>query len=264
MTNNYTEQIASLLSGKLEIHDVSEEVIQIMLQEHPYSPYGHLINYLKAKSQKRDDAEVLLTKLATYSPDRAWLQQVLNTTFKDIGTQEATDHAIPSEAKDPNLDKILFEFDFDHSSSEIETDNTNETEASFSEIQIDNQEEVEEVSEIVLSEKSSSHLEGSPTSYIEWLKTFQSSVEISEPLKEAELPPSDMRSTDTKNTIVEKSTRKDNDLFGGIITETLAELLANQGQTEKAISMYERLTLIFPNKSAFFAAKIEQLKHNIT
>ena len=57
---------------------------------------------------------------------------------------------------------------------------------------------------------------------------------------------------------------EDDDLFGGIITETLAELLANQGQIEKAIKMYEKLSLIFPNKSAFFAAKIEQLKSNIT
>ena len=45
-----------------------------------------------------------------------------------------------------------------------------------------------------------------------------------------------------------------------IISETLAELLAKQGSRKKAIQMYERLSLIFPEKSAFFAAKIEKLK----
>ncbi len=45
-----------------------------------------------------------------------------------------------------------------------------------------------------------------------------------------------------------------------VISETLAAILARQGQTEKAIKMYERLILLFPKKSAFFAAQINKLK----
>ncbi|MBK7408391.1 MAG: hypothetical protein IPJ40_10230 [Saprospirales bacterium] len=45
-----------------------------------------------------------------------------------------------------------------------------------------------------------------------------------------------------------------------IISETLAELLARQGHLQKAIAMYEKLCLIFPEKSSFFAQKIENLK----
>ncbi|MCB9284416.1 MAG: hypothetical protein H6563_10115 [Lewinellaceae bacterium] len=45
-----------------------------------------------------------------------------------------------------------------------------------------------------------------------------------------------------------------------IATETLAELLVRQGHTQKAIAMYEKLRLIFPEKSSFFAQKIENLK----
>lgn len=51
-------------------------------------------------------------------------------------------------------------------------------------------------------------------------------------------------------------------LSGDIISETLAELLARQGHTAAAIAMYEKLCLIYPQKSSFFALKIEELSKN--
>jgi hypothetical protein len=45
-----------------------------------------------------------------------------------------------------------------------------------------------------------------------------------------------------------------------IISETLAAVLIAQGQNTKAIQMYERLILKFPEKRVFFATRIENLK----
>ena len=45
-----------------------------------------------------------------------------------------------------------------------------------------------------------------------------------------------------------------------IISETLADILAMQGHAKKAKKMYKQLSLIFPEKSSFFAAKIKKLK----
>lgn len=45
-----------------------------------------------------------------------------------------------------------------------------------------------------------------------------------------------------------------------VVSETLAELLVQQERYDRAIQMYERLCLIFPEKSGYFASKIEQLK----
>jgi hypothetical protein len=45
-----------------------------------------------------------------------------------------------------------------------------------------------------------------------------------------------------------------------VASETLAELLVGQGRNEKAIEMYNRLILLFPEKSGYFAAKINNLK----
>jgi hypothetical protein len=46
-----------------------------------------------------------------------------------------------------------------------------------------------------------------------------------------------------------------------LATETYAALLAKQGHKEKAIKMYEKLILLNPEKSSFFADKILQLKN---
>jgi len=48
-----------------------------------------------------------------------------------------------------------------------------------------------------------------------------------------------------------------------LITETLAAIYAQQGNFEKAISFYEKLSLKIPEKSAYFAALIKDLKNKL-
>ncbi len=46
-----------------------------------------------------------------------------------------------------------------------------------------------------------------------------------------------------------------------VVTETLAMIYAQQGNYEKAISFYEKLSLKFPEKSVYFASLIQELKN---
>ncbi len=45
-----------------------------------------------------------------------------------------------------------------------------------------------------------------------------------------------------------------------ILTDAMADVLVKQGQVEKAIQLYIKLSFINPEKSSYFASKIEQLK----
>lgn len=47
---------------------------------------------------------------------------------------------------------------------------------------------------------------------------------------------------------------------GNLVSETLAKVLAQQGQYEKAEEMYRRLMLVFPEKSDYFAQQILNIK----
>ena len=68
---------------------------------------------------------------------------------------------------------------------------------------------------------------------------------------------------------VEPSTEKKIETMAGdsvtdsnVITEAMAEVWAKQGNKEKATDIYNKLSLLNPSKSAYFAAKIENLKQS--
>ena len=45
-----------------------------------------------------------------------------------------------------------------------------------------------------------------------------------------------------------------------LVSETLAEVLLRQGKKERAIMIYKKLCLMFPEKSSYFAKKLEQIQ----
>jgi hypothetical protein len=51
---------------------------------------------------------------------------------------------------------------------------------------------------------------------------------------------------------------------GGMVSETLARIHANQGSYRKAIEIYNKLSLKFPGKSSYFAARIKELEDKLS
>ncbi|HET9055998.1 MAG TPA: hypothetical protein VFN30_04035 [Chitinophagaceae bacterium] len=56
-----------------------------------------------------------------------------------------------------------------------------------------------------------------------------------------------------------QTSAEDSNEVKDVITEAMAEVLVKQGKMEKAKNIYHKLSLLYPEKSPYFATKIEQL-----
>jgi len=106
---------------------------------------------------------------------------------------------------------------------------------------------------LILDESANDKFGKQLKSFTDWLKTMK------------RLPQKNEQESATTDTAVQASIEG----FAAhslqqkeIITEAMAEVLAKQGKNENAIMLYQKLSLLNPAKSAYFAAKIEQINEH--
>ena len=92
-------------------------------------------------------------------------------------------------------------------------------------------------------------------SFTEWLKTMKK-VHTAEAGQAIETTLPAAAQTDASIQILAEKSNTDDE----VLTEAMADVLAKQGKTAKAMELYQKLSLLDPSKIAYFAAKIEQLK----
>jgi len=86
-------------------------------------------------------------------------------------------------------------------------------------------------------------------SFTEWLKTMK------------RLPASQITATAETSAEKKVETLANHSVSeSDVVTEAMAEVWQKQGNTEKALDIYNKLSLLNPSKKAYFAAKIENLK----
>jgi hypothetical protein len=85
-------------------------------------------------------------------------------------------------------------------------------------------------------------------SFTAWLKSMK------------KLHPSKLEEQDIVTDRIIQNSAEESNINTEVLTEAMAEVLIKQDKREKAIEMYNKLSLINPSKSDYFATKIESIK----
>jgi DNA-binding SARP family transcriptional activator len=86
-------------------------------------------------------------------------------------------------------------------------------------------------------------------SFTAWLKVLKEKEDTPNTPELAEAQEKEINAIAEKANIMEE-----------VVTEAMAEVWEKQGNSRKAIALYSKLSFIFPEKSVYFASRIEQLK----
>lgn len=88
-------------------------------------------------------------------------------------------------------------------------------------------------------------------SFTEWLKAMKK-LPVAETMKMSD-PPSEEKVEQLANSSINESE---------VVTEAMAEVWLKQGNKEKATEIYNKLSLLNPSKTAYFASLAEQIKNS--
>jgi hypothetical protein len=222
---------------KQSLDDCSLEELQQAAQAHPYFMPVQLLLAEKLKQVDDNLFEHQKEKLFLYFDNPFWLDYLLNgyKNQSPMNVEEpAADAPGPPDQKPSIADsneqvqeKLTFEpyYTVDYFASQG--------------------------IKFVQEEKPADRLGQQLRSFTEWLKTMKK-------LPEAEIIKNADVSSEEKVVQLAGHSLDERD----VETEAMAEVWIKQGNIEKAIDVYRKLSLLNPSKSAYFAAKIEQLKNN--
>lgn len=264
--------------------EISSETVAQMEEVVERYPYFQLIHTLLAKAkhdQQTPDAYAALGRAAVYAPDRRLLRQVFYDELMVVlpdppPSGESED--LPETVKAPEPDVLLA-----NPIEEISTETTYELDSEDEEALTATSEErvpdqtTEDGDSDSLRDELAKTLEDLRASKEQATESLASSEEESEIPEDLPVVPRTRqqeiidRFVAAKPQINRDSATGDKDapdlsapssaFQDDLVTENLAEIMLKQGKTDKAVGLYEKLMLKYPEKKAYFAQKIEQLKN---
>ncbi|HYK46521.1 MAG TPA: hypothetical protein VEV83_15195 [Parafilimonas sp.] len=257
-----SENILKSLTGKSSFHEVTAAELQELAEQYPY--FG-VAQYLLAKKlffENNDEYKHVIQRAALHFSNPAWLNfnftdehqtedvittqasSFLETHLKEDNEEPAEEYADVDAGTSEKLSSILkehvaaFEKPVEHESAlNIESTPYHRVDYFDSQgIKLD-------------SEKETDKLGVQLKRFTDWLKQ----------MKRVSSNPSDLGTDQKAESEVQNLAEHSNDREE-VVTEAMAEVLAKQGKPEQAIRIYEKLSFLNPSKSAYFAAKIGDLK----
>ena len=246
------ERFQYIIKNPQSINDDDIEMLSSLVATYPYFTIAHVLLAVgyDLKEDKRLNKQLRLA--AAMSPDRNSLRHLLADTKEkkntcDLPDEFGNDSQQTTDNGQQSLDSIVIpEVDLNKSQEELSREMAllEEKRKSLDELKnLIEQRIIELEREKEVADKEDKTL--SKTEIID--KFIAENPQISRPKQEFYNP-----MTVAQTSVIDKE---------NIISETLATIYLNQGYVEKAISVYQKLSLKNPEKSVYFAELIEKAKN---
>lgn len=258
------DTFSAYLKSPQKLDSKSLPDLQEIVKEYPYFQTAQLLlakNYHNENSIRYDKQ---LKLAASYASDRVALYKLINN-IKD-------EALIPDDLiGEPVLESLIVEEIEKREPIVPEKKEVQKIEPAKKTVEVTIKPKTEKVEEkketkVIKVKPQPKKEEFNPSekhSFLEWLKYSATqpidatNKETKKAVAKAELPAeSKKKEFFSASTMAKKSVEEDE----SFVTETLAKIYALQGNTEKAIKAYQTLSLKYPEKSSYFAARIKKLE----
>jgi hypothetical protein len=267
MTGN-TQHIIKRIFQANSLDDVSVLLLEELTEQNPSFGIGHFLLSQKLQKENIPGFKDQVQKTALYFPNPFWLQWLLKNTGKEseplltrddqVATEQAVEPSLPYLAdegtKDLNNEKIEDEKIADSIGKTVFT----QSEQASTEIKEETLVfEPYHTIDYFASQGIKYAQDQNPVDkFGKQLKRFTEWLKV---MKRLPQKTNDLILDENAREIIESDAAQSL-LTKEVLTETMAEVLIKQGKLEDAAEVYRKLSLHNPDKSVYFAAKLEQLK----
>ena len=223
-------------TGHNQLEAVSVDQLESLVQENTFNPSLHLLLAKKYEEVQSPLYATQIQRAASYFPSALQLHQWLmdnQETINPTAVNEKLTHLLSEQFSQFKEPVVAEKLDFEKETPQIVKDY-------FAAQGI----------ELDLSKLPQDKFTTQLRSFTAWLKVLKHQTENEPNLAEIGEEQEKMIAI-----IAEKANNATD-----VLTEAMAEIWEKQGHKRKAIDIYSKLSFIFPEKSVYFASRIEQLK----
>lgn len=272
--NSTVDEITKSITGRLSLFECDIDELQQLTSQYPFFAPAKFLLAQKMKEKKSFLFEEQIQKASIYFQNPVWLDHLLNDPQVDQNYAEVKKEEPPfvlqAEMEIPAtheevVDQIKTEEDEEIAEDEEEQNNQPELSIELPKFKFEPIDpakadltfEPYHTIDYFASQGIKAKEEEKPKDqFSRQLKSFTEWIKAMKRLPESEIAAS-LSVTDEKVEKMAETSINDRE----VVTEAMAEVWEKQGNAAKATEIYQKLSLLNPIKSSYFAAKIEQLKN---
>lgn len=238
---NYQSIYDFLKTGEA-VSETTENELNTLTQQYPWFESGQVLSAIYKHKFGKDDAALQLQKAQLYLNNPLWLNWQIMKFEKDF-----TETSIQTEKDSPPYpDDSKTEVQDDYNPVKAEPIESKNELLSFDPLYTRDYFASQGI-KLQQEQLGNDHLSQQVKTFTQWLKSMKK-------IYHENTSPAPQKEDGEVIQMADASNRNEE-----IYTETMAEVLITQGKKKQAVAIYEKLSLLYPEKSSYFTARISDL-----